>query len=134
MSDRNIAAVRRGFDAMRRGDVEALLADCDPEIEFAAFVSQVEGHNYHGHDGMWNFFADIGEAWELWMPEPGQFEAEGDAVLVMGETRVRGKGSGMEMTMERGQGFRMREGKVHWTRIYTDRAQAAAEFKRLATA
>lgn len=39
--DRNIEAVHRGFEAMRRGDVEGLLADCDPDIEFAAFVSQV---------------------------------------------------------------------------------------------
>jgi ketosteroid isomerase-like protein len=92
--NKNIAAVRRGFEAMRRGDVDALLEDCDPEIEFAAFVSQVEGHNYHGHDGMWKFFSDIRAVWEVWMPEPEQFDADGDVVLVTGTTRVRGKGSG----------------------------------------
>lgn len=128
--DRNIEAVRRGFEAMRRGDVEGLLADCDPDIEFAAFVSQVEGHNYHGHEGMWKFFSDIREAWELWEPVPEGFEGDGDMVLVTGTTNVRGKGSGMEMTMVWGQVFRLRDGKVHWTRIYTDRDEARAEFDR----
>ena len=128
--DRNIEAIRRGFEAMRRGDVEGLLTDCDPDIEFAAFVSQVEGHNYYGHEGMWKFFSDIREAWELWDPVPERFEVDGETVLVTGTTNVRGKGSGMEMSMEWGQVFRLREGKVLWTRIYTDRDEARAEFDR----
>lgn len=134
MSDRNIAAVRRGFDAMRRGDVEALLADCDPEIEFAAFVSAVEGHDYHGHDGMRKFFSDIRQAWDLWEPRPEQFEATGDVVLGSGTTLVRGKGSGVEMTIGWGQVFRMRDGKVMWTKIYTDRNDARAEYERWSAA
>jgi ketosteroid isomerase-like protein len=128
--DLNIAAVRRGFEAMRSGDFERQLEDCDTEIEFAAFVSQVEGHNYHGHDGMWKFFSDIREAWEPWEPMPQVFEGDGDTVLVTGMTNVRGKGSGMEMSMDWAQVFRRREDKVVWTRIYTDRAEARAEFDR----
>jgi ketosteroid isomerase-like protein len=79
------------------------------------------------------FFTDIREAWELWVPEPEQFEAAGDTVLVTGRTHVRGKGSGVEMTMEWGQVFRLRDSKVRWTRIYTDRAEARAEFDGRAT-
>lgn len=64
--DQNVEIVRRGFEAMRRGDVEGLLADCDPEIEFVSLVGQVEGgDSYAGHDGMLRFFSDLREAWEI---------------------------------------------------------------------
>ena len=124
----NVAVVRRGFEAMRRGDVEGLLAACDPGVEFVSLVGQVEGGDaYVGHDGLRRFFADLREAWEVWMPQPERFESAGDTVLVIGSTEFRGKGSGVEMTQKWGQVFRLRDGKVLWSKIYSDRDEARRE-------
>lgn len=59
----NIEIVRRGYEALGRWEVESLLPDCDPEIEFVSLVGQVEGHIYRGHDGMRKMVADIEARW-----------------------------------------------------------------------
>jgi ketosteroid isomerase-like protein len=113
---------------MRRGDVEGLLADCDPALEFVSLVGQVEGgDSYVGHDGLRRFFSDLREAWDVWIPQPDQFESVGDTVLVTGTTQFRGKGSGAELTQKWGQVFRLRDGKVVWSKIYSDRQEARRE-------
>jgi ketosteroid isomerase-like protein len=60
-------------------------------------------------------------------------EEAGDAVLVTGNSLVRGAGSGLEMTVEWGQVFRLRDGKVLWSRIYPDPAEAREEFQTSST-
>jgi hypothetical protein len=71
----NVEVVRRGVEALGRWDVEALLPDCDPEIEFVSLVGQVEGHSYHGHEGIRQFVSDLSEAWDVWEPVPEHLEA-----------------------------------------------------------
>jgi ketosteroid isomerase-like protein len=127
----HVEVVRRGLAAMRRWDVEALLPDCDPELEFVSLVGAVEGRAYHGHEGMRSFIADLAEAWDVWEPVPEHFESDGDVVLATGRTRLRGKGSGVEIEFEWGQVFRFRDGKVLWSRIYADPAEARTEFRAL---
>ena len=124
-SQGDIDVLRSGYEAMQRGDVETLVELCDPEVEFVALVSAVEGASYRGHDGIRRFFNDLGQAWEEWLPVPAEFSLVGDSVLVMGTTSMRGKGSGVEMEMDWGQVFEFRGGKVVWTRIYADREEAA---------
>lgn len=129
MTSPNIEVVRRGYEAMRRRDIDEVLRDCDPDIVFVSLVGQVEGKVYEGHQGIRDFFYDLLGAWELWLPQPQQFEEVGDAVLVTGTSQLRGKGSGLEMTVPWGQLFRLRAGKVVWCRIYSDRAEARREFE-----
>ena len=129
MSDANIELVRRGYEAMRRRDVDELLGYCDPDIEFVSLVGEVEGEVYRGAEGVRQFFRDLLGVWEVWDVRPERFESARDAVLVTGSSGLRGKGSGLEMTVDWGQVFRLRDGKVLWTRIYADPAQARAEFE-----
>ena len=130
MSD-HIEIVRRAYQALGQWDVESLLPDCDPEIELVSFVGQVEGQTYQGHDGMRRFMSDLAEAWDKWQPVPGHFETAGDTVLATGTTKVRGKGSGLEIEMRWGQVFRFRHGKVVWARIYSDPDDARKEYQAL---
>jgi len=52
-------------------------------------------------------------------------------VLATGTTKVRGKGSGLEIEMRWGQVFRFRDGKVVWARIYSDPDDARKEYQAL---
>lgn len=128
----NVEVVRRGLEALGRWDVEALLPDCDPEIEFVSLVGQVEGRVYHGHDGLRQFMADLSEAWELWDPVADRFESAGDLVLAIGSTRLRGKGSGLEIEFGWGQVFRFRAGRLVWSKIYSDPDEARRQYEALA--
>jgi ketosteroid isomerase-like protein len=125
--ERNLEVVRKGYEAMQRGDIDALLLDCEDDVEFEALISQVEGESFRGHDGLRSFFQNFRQAWDLWMPMPEEFSAEGDLVFVTGTTRVRGKGSGVEMDFPWSQVFRLRDGKVSWAKIYSERDGARRE-------
>jgi ketosteroid isomerase-like protein len=129
----NVDVVRRGYDAMQRRDLDELLGYCDPEVTFVSLVGQVEGTVYQGREGILRFFSDLLEVWEVWIPQPQSYEEAGDAVLVTGTSFVRGTGSGLEMTVEWGQVFRLRDGKVLWSRIYLDPAEAREEFQSTST-
>lgn len=58
-----------GFaDAINRGDREAAVAYCDPEIEFLSVLA-VSGRRYVGHDGIRESFDDVSQAWAEWRVE-----------------------------------------------------------------
>jgi hypothetical protein len=51
MSQENVEVIRRQAEAVNRGDVDAVLMDMDPEIEFIPRRAAVQGA-YHGHKGV----------------------------------------------------------------------------------
>src|SRR6202030_2380425 len=62
MSERNVELNRRWFEAFNASNIEALIALCDPEIEFHSWAA-VGGATYYGHDGMRSSHKDLHEAW-----------------------------------------------------------------------
>src|SRR6185436_12136638 len=64
MSQENVEAFRRGIDASNRGDVEALLKELDPEIEWRSAMHALIGGEetvFRGHDGVRRLFRDVQE-------------------------------------------------------------------------
>jgi ketosteroid isomerase-like protein len=129
--NRNVETVERVFEALGRRDVEAALRDCDRDIEFTSLIGQLDGRSYHGHDGIRGFASELLEAWDVWLPTAERFEAEGDDVLALGSSQVRGRGSGVEITIEWGTVMRLREGRVFQARMYASAAEARAAFETL---
>ena len=128
MSD-NEQVVQELFDAFRHGDVDGVLARCDPGVEFSSLLSKVEGGTYRGHDGIRRFFADQRQAWERWEPSPDELEVAGDMALVVGKTALRGRGSGAEVEVDWAYVMRLRAGKVVWGAAHADPAVARSEFE-----
>jgi len=95
MSDENVEAFLEVNEAIRRGDVEALLRHVDEEGVLLAARSAVEGA-YRGHDGIRRFMADNSENFEKFEPDFRDVRDLGDRVLAIGTIRVRGRGSGVE--------------------------------------
>ena len=115
------------FDAFRRGDLERVLACCDPAVEFSSLLSKVEGGTYRGHDGIRRFFADQRQAWERWEPSPDELEVAGTWHSWLEEPRSaageRCRGGGR-------LGLRdARVGKVVWGAAHADPAVARSEFE-----
>jgi ketosteroid isomerase-like protein len=97
---RNVDVLRRMLQAFNDGDVEAIVAECDPAVEWEEqFIAGVEPI-YRGHDGVRRWWAEtIGE--ELG-PIEGRFEGVKEADdTVIASVRFEGEGrsSGVRVPM-----------------------------------
>jgi ketosteroid isomerase-like protein len=64
MSRENVEAMRRAIDAFNRRDIDALLEDVDPEIEWHPLLQVLLGGEAtdRGHEGARQLYRDIDEA------------------------------------------------------------------------
>jgi ketosteroid isomerase-like protein len=96
MSQENLELVRNGWQAFERGDMEAFLALCDPDIAWdqTHYVSGEFAAVYHGHDGIKRFLGEWLEPFEDFYVHAEEFIDAGEAVLVRVRQGGRGKHSG----------------------------------------
>jgi hypothetical protein len=65
MSQENVEAFKRGLEAGNRGDVEVLLEELDPKVEWHSALHAVLGGDqtvFRGHDGVREMLRDLNEA------------------------------------------------------------------------
>ena len=125
MSERNVDLLRRWIEAFNSRDIEAVIARCDPAIEFRSVFAAVGGGVYHGHDGMRRWHRDIREAWgEQIRAQPEAYFDLGEYTLLFFVYHGRGEHSGAEVATPATGVVRWRNGLLtHWT-AYLDRAHA----------
>ena len=102
-----------GFaDAITRGDREAALEVCHPEIEFLSVLA-VTGDRYIGHDGIRRYFDDVASAWAEWRVEVHGVEPlpDGRVEIVM-TMHFRGKESGAMLSERTAHIWTLREGRL----------------------
>jgi ketosteroid isomerase-like protein len=115
MSEENVAAMRRVYEAMARGDFWAAGEFFDPEIawEWSSGGSGLTGvGTYHGIEGVEAASRDWFEAWDWFWQEAEEFIEGGDSVVVLTRTHGRPKGSEREITGNGADVWTFREGKV----------------------
>jgi ketosteroid isomerase-like protein len=129
MAARNVDLVRRGFEALRDGDVEGLMPLIHPEFE-ATTPPQLaaEPDTYRGHEGVRRYFESFYEAME-WV----SFDAEelipvGELVVVDAVLRTRGRTTGIETDQRIAMVWELRDGKAYRVSVYAtvDEALEAA--------
>lgn len=122
MASSDVEIVRAAFEAFGRGDPEAVLEFCDPEI--VVRDPERTGVTFHGFDGLLRFWSEWFENWEEYRVEPREFEEHGDEILVSAEQIGRGALSGVEVRDDLFNVFRLRRGKVVEYRVYGGREAA----------
>jgi ketosteroid isomerase-like protein len=120
----NVDIVRAAFDAFGRGDFDAVLEICDPEI--VVRDPDRTGTAFRGIEGLRRFWEEWFENWQEYRVEPKEFEEHGDEILVHAEQSGRGNLSGVEISQDFFNVIRLRDGRVLEYRIYTDREGALA--------
>jgi uncharacterized protein len=125
MSQENVEAVRKGYEALNRGGVEAVLAFIDPdfEMDIPADVS-LEPQTLRGHDGIRQWFETASDALEEIRMEPEEFIDAGDRVVVPVRIIARGRGSGIEAEQRVTQVWTLRNGLSVSMNAYVDRKAA----------
>jgi ketosteroid isomerase-like protein len=122
----NPAFVRSLYDAFGRGDIETIIDNLDPAIEWVSNGSGDTipwGGTRSGRAGAASFFQALGDNLEFEAFEPRQFLDAGDAVTVLGRSRARFKGNGSDaFDSEWAHIFTIRDGKVARFQEYYDSA------------
>ena len=73
MSQKNVAAAERIYEARNRGDVEAVLAEFAADVEWHPHLATLSGKPIRGHAGVREYMASLDEDWEAFRHEPEQF-------------------------------------------------------------
>ncbi len=58
MSEENVEIVRRAYAAWARGDIQAIVDLCDPEVVIAQPAQVPDSKSYRGHPGVVATFED----------------------------------------------------------------------------
>jgi ketosteroid isomerase-like protein len=116
--------VRALAEAINRGDVDAAVAVCDPEIEFLSVLA-VSGKRYIGHAGIREYFEDVGSHWAEWRVETHRVvEAPDGRVAIVMTMHVRGKESGATLSEQTGHVWTLRDGRLRRNDPYREPDEA----------
>ena len=120
MSRENVEVVRRSFDAYRRGDLDAALADADSQIVW----NPAEEAPMRGVDAVRDYLARWEREWEELETTPEEFIDAGDRVVAIVHFRGRGRTSGIEVDARSYAVYTLRDGKTIEMEEFTDRSEA----------
>jgi ketosteroid isomerase-like protein len=127
MSQENVESFKRFADANNRRDVEALLAELDPEVEWqSAVLTSLGGEAtvHRGHDGVREMLRDLYEAFSEFQVEFSDIRDLGDRVVAIGRWITRGEESGVETTPPLASVVDFKNGKAIRVRSYLDPNEA----------
>lgn len=124
MSRENVATARRIYAARNRGDVDAVLAECDPEVTWHPHLATLGGKPVRGFDEVRDYMASLQVDWEGFRHEPEGFFDAGDKVVAFLRTFARGPGSGVHVEVPVAHVLTFRHGKCLGYVSYHDRAEA----------
>jgi uncharacterized protein len=111
--------VKRSYDAFARKDMDGVLGDMHPDIEWHQAQGLPHGGTYHGLDEVRrSIFDPLDEDWwDEFSADPDQFLDAGADVVVLGRYRGVAKGTGKKLdvpfvhvwTLENDQAIRFRQ-------------------------
>jgi len=92
----SVDIVRRSYEAFARNDMDGVLGDMHPDIEWHQAQGLPHGGLYHGLDEVKrNIFDPLDdEWWDEFTATPDEFLDAGDEVVVLGRYRGRAKHTG----------------------------------------
>jgi ketosteroid isomerase-like protein len=115
----NVDLVKRSYDAFARGDLDGVLGDVHPEIEWQQAQGLPHGGVYHGVAEVRRAIFDPldEEWWDEFSATPDEFLDAGPEVVVLGRYRGVAKGTGRELdvpfvhvwTVHKGRATRFRQ-------------------------
>ena len=128
MSQQNLETFQRAQEAWNTENLDAWLAELDPEVEWHTALEQAlegSGTIYRGHDDLrkgWDAYR--GESWGGFMNQIQEIRDLGESVLVLGHLDVSGRTSGFESRQEFGQLLHFRGAKILRSQDFLSHADA----------
>lgn len=128
----NTQLVKDAYAAFQRGDINAILAVLDDNVEWQG-VTGTEGvlpqaGLRRGRSAVAEFFSQVASTTDFERFEPREFVAQGDKVVVLGRYAGKAKPSGGRFDTEWVMVFRIAGGRIANFREFTDSAQLVKAF------
>ena len=121
MSEQNVALARAMYRAFGRGDVPAVLAAMDENIEWYETEGTPYGGLYNGPEAVAeNVFAPLVRDIEGFTVTPEDFYSDGDEVIVVARYTGKGAVTGKPLDVQGVHCFTFRDGKLTRFRQFID--------------
>jgi ketosteroid isomerase-like protein len=111
MSQENVEIVRRVYDALNRGDLDAAFHDAHRDIEITFKRGPLAG-THRGREAPEAAFRDVRAAFDDWHIEPSELLPSQDQVVAVVKNRVRPKGTEAVIETRNGHVWTIRGGKI----------------------
>lgn len=115
-------------EAFNSRDMDGILRDCDPSVEFhEVLAASVGGGDYGGHDGVRRWHRDLEEVWgdEIRVEVEAFFDL-GERTLAFIVVHARGEQSGVEVALPLAHAWTWRDGLIVVGKQYADRDWATS--------
>jgi ketosteroid isomerase-like protein len=125
MSQEMLKLVSAGLDAVNRGDLDAMLQMCDPEIEWIAIPGFLpDSEDYRGRAGVEAWFEKIGESLGEVHWDADEVVASDGRLMVALRLSATGRASGIEGEFRIFQAWTVRNDKLIRLESFLSRAEA----------
>ena len=126
MAGENVEIVRRAHEALNAGDIDGLIALCEPSFRLDMSDRVFNPAVYQGHEGIRAFYAEVMDVWESFTWEVTGVEECGDLIVVFLESTGRARGSGLELDRRSAMVWDVADGRARSLAFYRDPAEAVA--------
>jgi ketosteroid isomerase-like protein len=126
MSADNLETVRRAHEALSAGEIEALVALCDPGFRLDMSDRVFNPAAYDGHEGIRAFYREVMDMWESFTWEVTEVEEHDGVIVALLRSTGKARGSGLEIDRRSAMVWRVDKGRAMSLTFYRDPAQALA--------
>jgi ketosteroid isomerase-like protein len=126
MSQENVEIVRRAFDSINRGDVDAALeaAADDFEMDWSNSIGPLKGV-YRGRPEVLRLWRSFLDAWDSLQWDPEEIiDVDEFRVIAVNHVRMSGRGSGADVEAIGVQLWTIREGEALSIKLYQSKDEA----------
>jgi ketosteroid isomerase-like protein len=120
----NVELARDLFERWAKRDYDALMAAAKPDVEIYSRFASLGGEPYRGREGVMRWIAEIEAIFGRFEVRTDDFRDLTDRVLVLGDIRLQGKGSGIEIDQPMGWLLELEDGKLARMYFYSSHAEA----------
>ncbi len=120
------AQLRRGYEALSRGDFETTIDLIDPELVIRDRPESPDAGVHHGREGAREVFAQNTDTFEVIEFVPERFVEGDDRMVVVIMMRGRGRGSGVPVEERIAHLWQLRDGRAIALEVFSDPDDALA--------
>ena len=126
MPSQNVETVRRAHDALNAGEIDVLIALCDPTFRLDMSDRVFNPAVYEGHEGIRAFYVEVMDVWESFTWELTEVEEHSGVIVALLESTGKARGSGLELDRRSAMVWRVDGGTAMSLTFYRDPAEAVA--------
>jgi ketosteroid isomerase-like protein len=116
--DANVETLRRGYAALNRGDLSAVLELLDPDIEWHEPAHSPDAGTHRGRDSFERFLRGWIESFDGFRVEPERVVERGEDIVAVVRQTGTGRASGLEVEARLAHVWTVADGRaVRWEAV-----------------